>query len=197
MYASVRVVTHLYVYLFVCTVIHPCVRVCTNACVCARMCICFSIGDAHAMHISCFCFRPASVFRGCTRAFQFDACKATCRPQYTYVGVVLLYNVFRCGSNSGTGISVNYVREILSTKIPRKPAVTTTPKYRYSLNQVSNPRYRTGVKLKPWFKPQLWNWPIVWVIVNATFSQSHLSLRYFLVPRHEAKLVPHPKKLYN
>ena len=48
---------------------------------------------------------------------------------------------------------------MLPTMIPRKPAVTTTPKYRCSLNQVSNPRYRTGVKPKPWFKPQLWNWP--------------------------------------
>ena len=72
-----------------------------------------------------------------------------------YACVLPLYNVSRCSSISGTGISVNNVRGILSTKIPHKPAVTTTPKYRYSLNQVSNPRYQTEVKPQPWFKPQL------------------------------------------
>ena len=133
---------------------YPCVCVCTNACMYTRTCIRFSIGDAHAMHIGCFRFQRLAIVFWVCETFPIQCVQGHLQANM-YARVVLLYNVFRCSSIGGTGISVNNVRGILSTKIPHKPTVTTTPKYRYSLNQVSNSRYRTGVKPKPWFKPQL------------------------------------------
>ena len=128
---------------------YPCVRVST--------CIRFRFG----MRMLCIlAVSPFNDWPACNGMYEASPiqCVQGHLQAYAYARVVF---VFRCSSIGGTGISVNNVREILSSRIPHKPAVTTTPNYRYSLNQVSNPRYQTGVKPQPRFKPQLWNWPLM------------------------------------
>ena len=140
-------------HLYVRSCTHACVYVPVRACMHARVSV-FRLGMRMLCILAAFAFSDWPSCFGVCETFLIQCVQGHLQAD-KYARIVSLYNVFRCSSVGGTGISVNNVRGILSTKIPHKPTVTTTPKYRCSLNQVLNSRYRTGVKPKPWFRPQL------------------------------------------